>query len=79
MCCWWFEKNSTYVLQGCSDCDDGPVPETKNSEDHLFWWFIGIILLTFALLLSARMGIFQESIAQRYGKNPRESLYYTVI
>lgn len=48
-------------------------------EDHFFWWFIGILLLTFALLLSARMGIFQESIAQRYGKHPRETLYYTVI
>lgn len=36
-------------------------------------------MLTFALLLSARMGIFQESISKRYGKHPSESLYYTVI
>uniref|UniRef100_A0A4D5RFC3 Putative udp-n-acetylglucosamine transporter n=1 Tax=Ixodes scapularis TaxID=6945 RepID=A0A4D5RFC3_IXOSC len=36
----------------------------------------GIALLTFSLLLSARMGIYQESLASRYGKHPRESLFY---
>ncbi|CAN7941711.1 unnamed protein product [Ixodes pacificus] len=35
-----------------------------------------IALLTFSLLLSARMGIYQESLASRYGKHPRESLFY---
>lgn len=36
----------------------------------------GIGLLTFALLLSARMGIYQETLYARYGKHPRESLFY---
>lgn len=46
--------------------------------DHLFWWFIGVILLTGALLLSARMGIYQEYLTGKYGKHPEEALFYTV-
>jgi len=34
-------------------------PPTTFYED-LFWWSVGIALLTFALFLSARMGIYQE-------------------
>ncbi|GFG40716.1 hypothetical protein Cfor_03400 [Coptotermes formosanus] len=40
--------------------------------------FPGILLLTVALFVSARMGIYQEVLYGRYGKHPRESLYYTV-
>ncbi|CAG9817010.1 unnamed protein product [Phaedon cochleariae] len=62
----------------CYDCDPdainvpGEVP-----ADHFFWWVIGIILLTGALLLSAGMGIFQEQLYKRHGKHPQEALYYT--
>ncbi len=37
--------------------------------------FIG--LLTFALFMSARMGIYQEVIYGKYGKHPKEALFYT--
>jgi hypothetical protein len=63
-------------LQACTDCDLHV--EKQQAEDHFFWWIIGIALLTGALLLSARMGIYQESIYKKYGKYPEEALYYTV-
>lgn len=44
----------------------------------LFWWSIGILILTVALLVSACMGIYQEAIYKKYGKHSREALYYTV-
>ncbi|XP_064488059.1 UDP-xylose and UDP-N-acetylglucosamine transporter-like [Ornithodoros turicata] len=37
---------------------------------------IGVSLLSFALLLSARLGIYQENLSTRFGKHPRESLFY---
>lgn len=43
----------------------------------IFWWAVGIAILTFALFLSARMGIFQETLYQKHGKYPWEALYYT--
>ncbi|KAG5312662.1 S35B4 protein, partial [Acromyrmex insinuator] len=46
--------------------------------DDFFWWALGILLLTIALFVSARMGIYQEELHNRYGKNAREALYYTV-
>ncbi|XP_066593989.1 UDP-xylose and UDP-N-acetylglucosamine transporter-like [Prorops nasuta] len=49
---------------------------TTPMED-LFWWILGIALLTIALFVSARMGIYQETLHSRYGKNAREALYYT--
>lgn len=42
-----------------------------------FWWALGITLLTVALFLSARMGIYQEVLYKRYGKYPNEALFYT--
>lgn len=42
-----------------------------------FWLMVGIGLLTFALFMSARMGIYQEVIYGKYGKHPKEALYYT--
>lgn len=46
--------------------------------DDFFWWILGISLLTIALFISARMGIYQEELHSRYGKHAREALYYTV-
>lgn len=46
--------------------------------ENLFWWIFGITLLTIALFLSARMGLYQEVLYQRFGKHPKEALYYTV-
>lgn len=35
-------------------------------------------MLTFALLMSARMGIFQETLYRKYGKHSKEALFYNV-
>ncbi|XP_051468586.1 UDP-xylose and UDP-N-acetylglucosamine transporter [Apus apus] len=50
-----------------------------NEEDGLqvfFWWLLGIAALTFALLMSARMGIFQETLYKQFGKHSKEALFY---
>ncbi|XP_037109814.1 UDP-xylose and UDP-N-acetylglucosamine transporter [Syngnathus acus] len=39
-------------------------------------WLVGIAMLTFALLMSARMGIFQETLYKKYGKHSKEALFY---
>uniref|UniRef100_A0A8C9ZIV1 Solute carrier family 35 member B4 n=1 Tax=Sander lucioperca TaxID=283035 RepID=A0A8C9ZIV1_SANLU len=56
-----------------SKCNEG-------SEEQGFYalmhWLIGIGMLTFALLMSARMGIFQETLYKQYGKHSKEALFY---
>lgn len=42
-----------------------------------FWWVCGITILTFALFMSARMGLYQEVLYTKYGKHPREALFFT--
>lgn len=39
---------------------------------------LGISMLTLALLLSAAMGLVQETLYKRHGKHPGEALYYNV-
>lgn len=61
-----------------------PDPITATTDEPsaysvLFWWAMGIGLLTVALLITARMGIYQEVLYKRYGKHPREALYVTHI
>ncbi|KAB0801443.1 hypothetical protein PPYR_05797 [Photinus pyralis] len=71
-------SSSKQIPKTCSDCPDNvDVEDSHADKDHFFWWFIGVLLLTGALLLSARMGIYQEYLTGRYGKNPEEALYYT--
>lgn len=48
----------------------------KSEGSSFYTKAFGIGLLSFALLLSARMGIYQETLYTRYGKHPRESLFY---
>ncbi|XP_028929182.1 UDP-xylose and UDP-N-acetylglucosamine transporter [Ornithorhynchus anatinus] len=54
--------------------------ESSLSEDDGFqafaWWLLGIGALTFALLMSARMGIFQETLYKQFGKHSKEALFY---
>ncbi|CAH2275481.1 UDP-xylose and UDP-N-acetylglucosamine transporter [Pelobates cultripes] len=52
-----------------------PSPEEDGFAVFL-WWLIGIAALTFALIVSARMGIFQETLYKEYGKHPKEALFY---
>jgi len=40
---------------------------------------VGIALLTFALFMSAQMGIYQETVYVKYGKHPSEALFYNVM
>lgn len=51
-----------------------------SSEEEGFYafmrWLVGIAMLTFALLMSARMGIFQETLYKQYGKHSKEALFY---
>lgn len=53
---------------------------SEGSGDQGFYaflrWLIGIAMLTFALLMSARMGIFQETLYKQYGKHSKEALFY---
>ncbi|XP_008299696.1 UDP-xylose and UDP-N-acetylglucosamine transporter [Stegastes partitus] len=53
---------------------------SEGSDDQGFYafmhWLIGIAMLTFALLMSARMGIFQETLYKQYGKHSKEALFY---
>ncbi|XP_056138044.1 UDP-xylose and UDP-N-acetylglucosamine transporter [Lampris incognitus] len=52
----------------------------EGSGDDSFYafmrWLLGIAMLTFALLMSARMGIFQETLYKQYGKHSKEALFY---
>nr|XP_045367141.1 UDP-xylose and UDP-N-acetylglucosamine transporter [Camelus bactrianus] len=56
--------------------------ESSSSENDGFqafaWWLLGIGALTFALLMSARMGIFQETLYKQFGKHSKEALFYNV-
>jgi len=52
-------------------------PQTSSQDEDILWLAVGILLLTFALFLSARMGIYQEVIYGKYGKHPKEALFYT--
>ncbi|XP_007424238.1 UDP-xylose and UDP-N-acetylglucosamine transporter isoform X2 [Python bivittatus] len=50
--------------------------EDEESVSAFFWWLLGIAALTFALLMSARMGIFQETLYKKFGKHSKEALFY---
>lgn len=61
-----------------SNVESTQVNQTEESSfSVLFWWSMGIALLTVALFISARMGLYQEVLYKRYGKYPDEALFYT--
>ncbi|VDO83125.1 unnamed protein product [Soboliphyme baturini] len=39
----------------------------------------GVAMLIFALVFSSFLGIFQEQLYERYGKHPREAMFYVVM
>jgi solute carrier family 35 (UDP-xylose/UDP-N-acetylglucosamine transporter), member B4 len=66
----------------CTIVSGSKVESTQVNPDTsgfsvFFWWALGISLLTVALFVSARMGIYQEVLYKRYGKHPDEALFYT--
>jgi len=65
-------KSSPKVDSTKSDSENA-----SQAEEDKFWLIIGISLLTFALFMSARMGIYQEVIYKKFGKHPKEALFYT--
>merc|ERR1719347_535633 len=50
--------------------EGGGVEDEGEKEES--WIMVGISLLTFALFMSARMGIYQEVVYSKHGKHPRE-------
>ncbi|EDO45391.1 predicted protein [Nematostella vectensis] len=52
------------------------VHHTADTDHDFFWLCVGIAMLITALLLSARMGIYQEQLYTTYGKHPKEALFY---
>jgi len=53
--------------------------DSNQNRPDLFTWFIGIGMLIFALLVSALMGIYQETLYAKYGKHPEEALFYSHV
>jgi UDP-xylose/UDP-N-acetylglucosamine transporter B4 len=70
------KNNEAKVLVGGEEQskDDAIAEDTM----HFVYWMIGIGMLTFALFMSARMGIYQEVIYAKYGKHSKEALFYCV-
>ena len=66
------------ITVGIALCTITSARDVRTSSDNsqFLSWLFGILLLTFSLLASARMGIFQESLAKVYGKHVRESMFY---
>uniref|UniRef100_A0A3B3ZQQ5 Solute carrier family 35 member B4 n=1 Tax=Periophthalmus magnuspinnatus TaxID=409849 RepID=A0A3B3ZQQ5_9GOBI len=64
----------------CTIMSAKQVVSTKTFEDiflnKCMIYILGIAMLTFALLMSARMGIFQETLYKKYGKHSKEALFY---
>jgi UDP-xylose/UDP-N-acetylglucosamine transporter B4 len=68
------------IVSGSSLKKESEAKPLENGEfGILFWWSIGIFLLTAALFISARMGIYQETLYKKYGKHPNEALFFTHI
>ncbi|XP_068217459.1 UDP-xylose and UDP-N-acetylglucosamine transporter-like [Palaemon carinicauda] len=62
------------TLASAENLDEHEDPEGGVSS--FTTWLMGIGILTFALFMSARMGIFQELLFTKYGKHPKEALFY---
>ena len=64
------------ITLGIGTCTYGSASGAAAAEGGA-WMAVGIGLLTFALFMSARMGLYQEVVYARHGKHPREALFYT--
>ncbi|XP_052213649.1 UDP-xylose and UDP-N-acetylglucosamine transporter-like [Dreissena polymorpha] len=51
-------------------------PDEKDKLFDLYSYSMGVALLVFSLVMTARMGLYQESVYQQHGKHPNESLFY---
>lgn len=74
----WKYLSASLITIGIIICTLASRMEVKiNDDDSLIWWSIGLVLMTISLLLTARMGLFQESLFKKYGKHPEEALFYS--
>ena len=49
---------------------------SQEEEDTNFYvWLLGILMLLFALISSAMLGLAQEKFVSRFGKHPQEAMY----
>ncbi|KAI1710546.1 UAA transporter family domain-containing protein [Ditylenchus destructor] len=48
----------------------------EEAEKHYKEWVIGIVMLTFALLVSSYLAICQERLYANHGRHPREAMFY---
>ncbi|XP_015927734.1 UDP-xylose and UDP-N-acetylglucosamine transporter [Parasteatoda tepidariorum] len=65
---------ATWASQSINNKMQNTKRENMFSENQSL---IGISLLTLALLISAGLGIYQERIFKKYGKHPKEALFYS--
>lgn len=42
---------------------------TKSGKDNFFWWMMGVGMLSTALFISARLGLYQETLYKKRGKH----------
>ncbi|KAG8440072.1 hypothetical protein GDO86_006025 [Hymenochirus boettgeri] len=64
------------TLMSAKQVKSQPTSDKDDGLSAFLWWLLGIAALTFALLMSARMGIFQETLYKEYGKHSKEALFY---
>ncbi|KAM4747448.1 nucleotide sugar transporter SLC35B4 [Rhinophrynus dorsalis] len=64
------------TLMSAKQVASHPASSEEDGFVAFLWWLLGIAALTFALLLSARMGIFQETLYKEHGKHSKEALFY---
>ncbi|XP_076057130.1 UDP-xylose and UDP-N-acetylglucosamine transporter-like isoform X1 [Oratosquilla oratoria] len=71
------------TFASAEDIDEGKEvvdsAEEASSVSTFVIWLSGLGLLTFALFMSARMGLYQEVLYEQHGKHPKEALYYIHI
>lgn len=51
--------------------------KSEIDKDSFFYWIIGVVMLSLALFISARMGLYQETLYKKRGKHASEALFYT--
>ncbi|XP_049750617.1 UDP-xylose and UDP-N-acetylglucosamine transporter isoform X2 [Elephas maximus indicus] len=64
------------TLMSAKQVTSQPSVSENDGFQAFAWWLLGIGALTFALLTSARMGIFQETLYKQFGKHSKEALFY---
>ena len=67
----------TFITIGIILCTYSSSKEVSKEGSFVDWIF-GIFLLSTSLILSARMGIYQQEIYAKWGKHYKEALFFTV-